>query len=104
MAHHPMVGADKAGHEQGKGTGMSRKHQQQRGMEDEQFLRSSLRGSKKLQSLEAAQRQQKLPSPSRSFDVVDYGGINPAFQSDEHDYQNLGKLQEQNKGSLVLLI
>ena len=61
---------------------------------EDQFLRSSLRGSKKLQALE----QQKMP-PS---DVVDYpsGGINPAFESDdtEHDYQNLGRLQEQSKG------
>lgn len=65
---------------------------------EEQFLRSSLRGSEKLQAL----LQQKIP-PS---DVVDFpsGGVNPAFQSDdtEHDYQNLGRLQEQNKGSCSL--
>lgn len=98
MAQHPLV-MDKGGHQQGK-VKKTMDEMTRKRSEEEQFLRSSLRGSKKLQSLEAAQqqKQQKLPSPSRSFDVVDYGGINPAFQSDEHDYQNLGKLQEQNKG------
>lgn len=89
---------------------------------EEQFLRSSLRGSKKLQQLQ----QQKIPppdavdfsSPAPEFSsaAVDFSsgapqfssaapdfssaGINPAFESDdtEHDYQNLGRLQEQNKG------
>ena len=60
---------------------------------DEQFVLSPSHESKKPQVLYA---QQKLPS--RTSDVVDYGGINPAFQSDEHDYENLGRIHEQNKG------
>ena len=57
-----------------------RREREERQAKEEEFLRTSLRGSKKLQALEQARRDEDTPSP-RSTDPS--GFVNDAYHEEE---------------------